>query len=57
LQYKNRKNFLNLCYHKDDFGMDAVWHLFVVSHGRGACVGIGRTIKRLANKVALQNPF
>jgi hypothetical protein len=22
-QYKNRKNFINLCYLKDDFGMDA----------------------------------
>jgi hypothetical protein len=22
-QYKNKKNFVNLCYDKDDFGMDA----------------------------------
>jgi hypothetical protein len=21
-QYKNRKHFINLCYHNDDFGMD-----------------------------------
>ena len=26
LQYKNRKNFLNLCLHKDDFGVKAEWH-------------------------------
>ena len=25
-QYKNRKNFLNLCHHKDDFGVKAEWH-------------------------------
>jgi hypothetical protein len=25
LQYKNGKNFINICYHKDEFGMDAKW--------------------------------
>ena len=24
--YKNRKNFGNLCYHEQDFGMPAAWH-------------------------------
>ena len=27
-QYKNGKNFLNLCYHRDDFGVSAEWHFF-----------------------------
>ncbi len=25
-QYKNYKNFINLCHHKSDFGVDAEWH-------------------------------
>ena len=25
-QYKNRKSFLNLCKHQDDFNMNAVWN-------------------------------
>ena len=28
VQYKNCKNFLNLCWHLVDFGMPAVWHFF-----------------------------
>jgi hypothetical protein len=36
--------------------MDAKWHFFVMSHGKGACDGIGGTIKRLARKADLQNP-
>jgi hypothetical protein len=39
-QYNKRKKCINLCYHKDDFGMDAMWHFFAVSHGKGGCVGI-----------------
>ena len=27
-QYKNKKNFLNLVNHNDDFGMPAEWHFF-----------------------------
>lgn len=30
-QYKNRKNFANLCYHKEDFSLDATWH-FLLHH-------------------------
>ena len=32
LQYKNGKNFLNLCHHKDDFGVKAQWHFSATSH-------------------------
>ena len=38
-QYKNRKNFINLCYHEDDFGVPAQWHFSATSHGKGACDG------------------
>lgn len=32
-QYKNRKNFLNLCHHASDFGVPAEWHFSATSHG------------------------
>ena len=44
-QYKNRKNFINLCYHKEDFGISAEWHFSTTVHGKGACDGLGGTIK------------
>ena len=25
-QHKNRKNFANICHHKEDFGIQAEWH-------------------------------
>lgn len=40
-QYKNKKNFINLCYHKEDFEIDAEWHFFETSHGRGPSDGLG----------------
>jgi len=53
-QYKNCKNFLNLCHHKVDFGVDAEWHFFATSHGKGPCDGLGGTVKRLAARASLQ---
>lgn len=53
-QYKNRKNFINLCHHKTDFGIDAEWHFFATSHGKNACDGIGGTVKRIVSKASLQ---
>ena len=47
-QYKNFKNFLNLCHHEVDFGLTAEWNFFATSHGKGPCDGIGGTVKRLA---------
>ncbi|KAG8239162.1 hypothetical protein J437_LFUL018650 [Ladona fulva] len=49
-QYKNKKNFINLCCHEQDFGTTAEWHFFATSHGRGLCDGIGGTLKRLTAK-------
>ena len=56
-QYKNRKNFVNLCCHKNDFGVSAEWHFSATSHGKGACDGLGGTVKRLATKASLQRPY
>ncbi|KAG8237637.1 hypothetical protein J437_LFUL013615 [Ladona fulva] len=53
-QYKNKKNFINLCYHEEDFGITAEWHFFATSHGKGPCDGTGGTLKRLAAKASLQ---
>ena len=47
-QYKNYKNFLNVCEHGSDFGLQACWNFFATSHGKGPCDGIGGTVKRLA---------
>ena len=55
-QYKNRNNFLNLCHHKDDFGVKAEWHFSATSHGKRACDGLGGTVKRLAAHASLQRP-
>ena len=32
---------VNLCHHKLDHGIDAVWNFFATSHGTSACDGIG----------------
>lgn len=55
-QYKCCKNFVNLLYHKADFGVDAEWHFFATSHGKGPYDGIGGTIKRLACQESLRRP-
>ena len=55
-QYKNKKNFSNLCHHEADFGIEAQWHLFATSHGKGACDGLGGTVKRLATRASIQRP-
>ena len=52
-QYKNRKNFINLCHHLEDFNVPAEWHF---SHGKTAADGVTGTLKRLATKASLQHP-
>ena len=56
-QYKNRKNFINLCHHQDNFGVPAEWHFSATSHGKGACDGVGGSLKRLAARASLQCPY
>ena len=45
-QYKNFKNFMNLCHHYTDYGIKAEWNFFATSHGKSPCKGIGGTVKR-----------
>ena len=54
-QCKNRKNFRNLCLHKQDYNLTAKWYFFATSHRKQPCDGIGGTVKRLAAKHSLQN--
>ena len=56
-QYKNYKNFMNLCLHKQDFGLDAEQIFFATSHGKSPCDGIGGSVKRHAAKRSLQRPM
>ena len=56
-QYKNRKNFLNLCHHREDIDITAEWHCSATSHGKGACNGLGETVKRLAARASIQRPY
>lgn len=53
-QYKNYKNFINLCHHYDDFEIHAEWVFFATSHGKSPCDGIGGTVKRTTAKASLQ---
>ncbi|CAN8008965.1 unnamed protein product [Ixodes pacificus] len=56
-QYKNKKNFANLCQHENDFGISAEWNFFATSHGKSACDGVGGTVKRLAARASLRSTF
>ena len=56
-QYKNCKNFINLCHHLEDFGIPAEWHFFATSHGKGPCDGLGGVVKRQAAKASLQRAY
>ena len=56
-QYKNLKNVINLCLHKQGFGITAEWHFFTTSDGKGTSDGIGGTIKGEAKRASLQRPY
>ena len=53
-QYKNRKNFANLCQHFQDFGVTAEWNFHPSCHGKGPWDGIGGLIKREARLESLR---
>ena len=55
-QYKNLYNFINLCYHKQNFNLDCEWYFFATSHGKRVCDDIGGMVKRLTAKASLQRP-
>ena len=54
---KNCKNFTNLCYHVEDFGVQAKWHFFAKSHGKSAGDGAGGTLKLLVSRASLQRLY
>lgn len=45
-QYKNFKNFLNLCHHKEDFNFNAKWSFFTTKHGKSPCDGVGGPVEQ-----------
>lgn len=53
--FKNRFNFINLFYFKQDFGTEAEFHFHATSHGKGPCDGLGGNLKRLATRASLQS--
>ena len=58
-QYKNCKNFINLCHHLEDFGIPAEWHFFATSHGKGPCDGLGGVVAACSVPILIrsQHPF
>ena len=46
-----------MSYHQANFGLRAEWHFSATSHGKGACDGLGGTVKRLAAKTSPQRPY
>lgn len=56
-QYKNRKNFFNLCEMKGNFGFEAEWHFFATHHGKSPCDALGGTIKRMATRASLTRVY
>ena len=56
-QYKNFKNFLNLTYHLNDFGLIGIWNFFASCHGKSPTDGLGAGVKRkLRNKSLTVGP-
>lgn len=55
-QYKNKKNFLNLCMFEKDFGIKAEWHFFATSHGKSPCDVLGGTFKRNVKNHNMKHP-
>ena len=53
-QYKNLKNFYNLCQYKSDLGVKARWVFFATSHGKQPCDGTDGTVKWLVLNVSLK---
>lgn len=56
-QYKNKKNFYQLCQYNSTHSFHVEWHFFATSHGKGPCDGIGGAFKRNAMRTSLQRPF
>ena len=48
---------MNICHHEDDFGVLCEWDFFAIAHGKGACDGIGGTVKRAVYRESLRRPM
>ena len=55
-QYKNKKNFLNIAFHEEDFGQSADWNFFATAHGKGCWDGLAGSVKRQAVLESLRRP-
>jgi hypothetical protein len=53
-QYKNYKNFINICLHEKDFDVKCIWSFFATSHGKSPWDGLGGTLKCLTARASLQ---
>ena len=51
------KNFVNLAFHMRDFNLEAEWHFFATSLGKGPCDSFGGTIKCEEARASLQRPL
>lgn len=56
-QYKNKKNFVNLCEMQIEHKIKVEWNFFATYHGKSPCDGLGGTFKRLASRASLQRPY
>lgn len=53
--FKNRKSFLNLAYHKEDFGLSSEWHFHATSHGKSGVNGVAGTFKITYRQTMVRN--
>ena len=56
-QYKNYKNFMNLCHHQTDFNLEAEWNFFAISNQKSAVDRIGGTRNHLTARTSLYRPY
>ena len=53
-QFKNQYNFINILFHKEDYGSTADWNFFATSHGKGENHGVGGDVKNAVWRKVLQ---
>ena len=46
-QYKNKKIFINFCFHKQDFNIETEWNFSATAHGKWPFNGVRDTVKQL----------
>ena len=52
-QFKNCKQFANMCHHQEDFNNDAEWVFSTTGHGKAAVDGMNGSLKRQADHASL----